>query len=151
MPAGTTPDRISFYGFQPHDEFPTVFMRLIPEIQARRDTDRLGAVIYEMLDCSCLWNMKLRLTAQSRDIFGHARPYNCDDLVDFLICPAGTFDPNERFHYRLIAFLQIGELHAILERTLREPLFQDEKEAWSRLDAQLSRLTGGTLISVYDY
>lgn len=151
MPGATYPDCISIYGYQPDAGFPVAFMTLLKAIRPRTHTDDLQRALYDVLDHSGAWARHLELTAQGMDLMGNERPYDCDDLVDFFFEGACTLDEWERVHYRMATFEQIGELRRILDNTLTQPLFPDEKPNWEKLAWQLSRLTCGSLITVYCY
>lgn len=151
MPAATYPDNVSIYGYLPDDRFPAAFMSLVAQAQPRGQTEGLQSALYEVLDASSAWSMGMDLTAQGMDLMGNERPYDCDDLVDFFFTDARTLDEYENVQYRLITFERIGELRGILAKTLAQPLFPEEKVGWEELERRLSRLTAGSLISVYSY
>jgi hypothetical protein len=130
MPAATSPDQVSFYGFQPHDEFPVIFHRLIPELQPKDNAWTLSNRLNELLAAACLWNISVELTAQPFDLFGETRPYECDALVDFLITGV-TLEPMGNVYFRYVASEQLPMLQNLIQQTLHQPLFPREHEQWS--------------------
>lgn len=150
MPALTYPDTVYFYGYQPHETFPRQFIQLIEKLRPREEDNELDRSLMDVLKCSAGWSVDLELTTQPLDLFGNGRPYDCDDLVDFLMKGASIPDV-ERVHFRLITPDDKERLQGIVQRTLREPLFPSEKLEWSQFHAQLARYTGISLVSVFRY
>jgi hypothetical protein len=148
MPALTVPHSISIYWFLPDDRFPELFQGLIREIKPKDSAGSVIDALGNLLACSCAWEMHLSLTAQRRDYYGNARPYDCEDLVEFLV-DGTTLDPAERVFHRFMPPADIAVLRGLIQRTLQEPLFPDEKAQWEALDRQLAVTPGSSLVSVY--
>ena len=147
MPAATSPDRITIYGFQPDDAFPERFVRMLAEVTPSRDARLLSERLEALLDAARSWQLTAYLTAQGADLYGVERPYDCDPLVDFLMTGPDLGDPRY-VNYRYVAEADRPTLHSLIERLLTEPIFPKEKEEWI---AALSRLqtSRGPVVTVY--
>ena len=149
MPAATSPDRITIYGFQPDDAFPERFVHMLAEVIPSTGARQLSKRLEALLDAAHSWKLTAYLTAQGADLFGVERPYDCDPLVDSLMTGPDLGDPRY-VNYRYVARADRPTLHALIERLLTEPIFPKEKEMWI---AALSRLqtSGGPVVTVYSH
>ncbi len=145
MPPVTLQHRITIYGFQPEDAFPDCFVQMLSEVTPVHCVYSLNSRMEAVLKTASLWQVTAYLTTQGADLFGVARPYDCDPLVDFLTTGPSLKHPSH-LHYRYIPKEDRPTLHGLIERLVVEPLFPEEQQSWVYALKRLQTFSGPLLI-----
>ena len=129
MPPVTVQDSIRFYSPDPRcqwEELCSLCAAIYASKIAQAFDDWFFEEVHGYLVRSSTVDTSMYLTAQSTDLFGNDRPYDCDDLVD---CLLGDIPLRQSPWIGLKRHdpSQLDVMLAVMDKTLKEPLFDHEK------------------------